>query len=193
MLLLIDNYDSFTFNLYQMIRSFNFEVEVFRNDAITVQEIEKLAPEGIVLSPGPCTPDESGVSVDTVREFGPRIPILGVCLGHQCIGAAYGGQIAYAGEIVHGKTSKVNHDGLGVFSGICSPLDATRYHSLSIVPGSLPKSMKVTATTDSGIIMGIRHSTHPVEGVQFHPESILTTSGNTILQNFLYPKRELEH
>lgn len=186
MLLLIDNYDSFTFNLYQMIRGFDFEVKVYRNDALTLSEIASLAPEKIVLSPGPCTPMEAGICVDLVRRFGEEIPILGVCLGHQCIGAAYGAEIEYAGEIVHGKTSLINHDSKGVFSGIPNPFSATRYHSLSVVPHTLPDSIKISATTDSGVIMGIRHTSHPVEGIQFHPESILTTSGGMVLKNFLF-------
>ena len=186
MLLLIDNYDSFTFNLYQMIRGFDFEVKVYRNDALTLSEIASLAPEKIVLSPGPCTPVEAGICVELVRRFGEEIPILGVCLGHQCIGAAYGGEIEYAGEIVHGKTSLINHDSKGVFSGIPNPFSATRYHSLSVVPHTLPDSIKISATTDSGVIMGIRHAIHPVEGIQFHPESILTTSGEMVIKNFLF-------
>jgi len=185
-LLLIDNYDSFTFNLYQMIRGFDFEVKVYRNDALTLSEIASLAPEKIVLSPGPCTPVEAGICVELVRRFGEEIPILGVCLGHQCIGAAYGAEIEYAGEIVHGKTSLINHDSKGVFSGIPNPFSATRYHSLSVVPHTLPDSIKISATTDSGVIMGIRHASHPVEGIQFHPESILTTSGEMVLKNFLF-------
>ena len=169
-----------------MIRGFDFEVKVYRNDALTLSEIASLAPEKIVLSPGPCTPVEAGICVELVRRFGEEIPILGVCLGHQCIGAAYGAEIEYAGEIVHGKTSLINHDSKGVFSGIPNPFSATRYHSLSVVPHTLPDSIKISATTDSGVIMGIRHASHPVEGIQFHPESILTTSGEMVLKNFLF-------
>ncbi len=185
MLLLIDNYDSFTFNLYQMIKGFGYEVEVYRNDVISLSDIEKLRPGKIVISPGPCTPDEAGISIDLIREFGERIPILGVCLGHQCIAAAYGAKIVYAGEIVHGKTSLIHHDSEGVFKGIPQPVSATRYHSLAIDPKSIPAAIKVTAETETGVIMGIRHVSHPVEGIQFHPESILTTSGKDMIGNFL--------
>lgn len=185
MLLLIDNYDSFTFNLYQMIKGFDYEVEVYRNDVISLSDIEKLRPEKIVISPGPCTPDEAGISIDLIREFGERIPILGVCLGHQCIAATYGAKIVSAGEIVHGKTSLIHHDSEGVFKGIAQPVSATRYHSLAIDPKSIPAAIKVTAETESGVIMGIRHVSHPVEGIQFHPESILTTSGKDMIGNFL--------
>ena len=185
MLLLIDNYDSFTYNLYQFLCELGQEVEVVRNDKVTLDEIAAWAPERIVISPGPCTPNEAGVSTDVVRRFGPSVPLLGVCLGHQCIGVAYGATVDVAGEIMHGKTSLIHHDGLGVFAGLKQPLEGIRYHSLTILPRTMPEVLEVTATTDNGIIMGERHKHHPVEGIQFHPESIMTEQGHELLQNFL--------
>ena len=185
MILLIDNYDSFTYNLFQFLAELGADVHVARNDAITVAEIEAMAPERIVISPGPRTPNEAGISTEVVRHFGPRLPLLGVCLGHQCIGAAYGGTIAGAGEIVHGKTSSIQHDGKGVFKGLPNPLLGIRYHSLAIMPETIPPELEVTARTDSGVIMGVRHREHPVEGIQFHPESIMTQAGKDLLRNFL--------
>jgi anthranilate synthase/aminodeoxychorismate synthase-like glutamine amidotransferase len=185
MLLLIDNYDSFTYNLYQYLSELGEEVEVVRNDMVTLDEIAGWAPERIVISPGPCTPNEAGISTDVVRQFGASVPVLGVCLGHQCIGVAYGATVDVAGEIMHGKTSLMHHDGRGVFAGIKNPFQGTRYHSLTILPDTLPLVLKVTARTDSGIIMGVRHAEHPVEGIQFHPESIMTEQGHQVLQNFL--------
>jgi len=189
-LLMIDNYDSFTFNLVQYLQTLGAEVRVERNDAITVAGIERLAPERIVISPGPCTPDEAGVSLDVVRELGASIPILGVCLGHQAIGQAYGGKVVRAGRIMHGKTSPIRHRGAGVFAGLPDGYEATRYHSLVVEQPSLPDCLEVTAWTereDGGVeeIMGLRHRGHPVQGVQFHPESILTEHGHALLENFL--------
>lgn len=188
MILMIDNYDSFTYNLVQYFRELGAEVEVHRNDAITIEEIEKKVPAGIVLSPGPCTPAKAGVSVAVVKEFGPRVPMLGVCLGHQSIGEALGGNIIRASRIMHGKVSRIHHEGEGVFQGLTEPFEATRYHSLVIDRATLPASLEVTAwTADEGDeeIMGIRHREWPLEGVQFHPESILTVEGKALLQNFL--------
>lgn len=185
MILLIDNYDSFTYNLFQFLAELGAEVQVVRNDAITIPEIESIKPDRIVISPGPCTPREAGVSTETIRHFGSTVPILGVCLGHQCIGTAYGAEVAQAGEIMHGKKSSVSHDGKGLFKGLPNPLQAIRYHSLAITAETLPKELEVTARTDSGIIMGVRHRDYPVEGIQFHPESIMTDSGKELLQNFL--------
>ena len=189
MLLLIDNYDSFTYNLYQYLCELDAEVTVVRNDEITVAEIEAKGPERIVISPGPGTPKDAGISNDVIRTFGERIPILGVCLGHQCIGYVYGGTVAGAGEIMHGKTSMIEHDGLGVFKDLPNPFEAIRYHSLAIQPESVPPCLDVTARTDRGVIMGVRHKEHPVEGVQFHPESILTGAGKALLENFLAGSR----
>ncbi|MGH7621355.1 MAG: anthranilate synthase component II [Gemmatimonadaceae bacterium] len=185
MLLLIDNYDSFTYNLYQYLGELGAEVEVVRNDAVTLEDIEQMVPAQIIISPGPGNPDDAGISKDAIRHFAGRMPILGVCLGHQCIGEVYGGVVAGAGEILHGKVSKITHDGRGVFAGLPSPIDATRYHSLAIQPETVPPVLEVTARSEGGIIMGVRHRTLPVEGVQFHPESILTTHGKAILRNFL--------
>ena len=190
MLLMIDNYDSFTYNLVQYLGELGADVQVHRNDMISVQEIEALAPEKIVISPGPCTPNEAGVSVETIKQFAGRIPILGVCLGHQSIGQAYGGHIVHARAIMHGKTSMIHHNDGGVFHGLPNPLEATRYHSLVIEQDSLPECLEVTAWTqdDKGEvdeIMGVRHKTLAVEGVQFHPESILTGCGHDLLRNFL--------
>jgi len=190
MLLMIDNYDSFTYNLVQYLGELGADVCVYRNDRISVQEIEDLQPEKIVISPGPCTPNEAGVSIDTIRQFAGRVPILGVCLGHQSIGQAFGGRIGHARAIMHGKTSMMHHSNTGVFKGLPNPFEATRYHSLVIEPDSLPDCLEVTAwTTDDGgavdEIMGVRHKTMAVEGVQFHPESILTGCGHDLLKNFL--------
>ncbi len=185
MILLLDNYDSFTYNLYQYLCELGAEVEVVRNDQTTVEDIDAMAPEKIVISPGPRTPDVAGVSNDVVRHFGPNIPTLGVCLGHQCVGYSYGGTVGYAGEIMHGKTSMVHHDGEGLFKGLPNPFEAIRYHSLAISRDDLPDDLEVTAWTDNGIIMGVKHRTHPVQGVQFHPESIMTKSGHDLLRNFL--------
>jgi anthranilate synthase component 2 len=190
MLLMIDNYDSFTYNLVQYLGELGADVQVHRNDRITVEEIERLAPEKIVISPGPCTPNEAGVSVETIRHFAGRVPILGVCLGHQSIGQAFGGRIVHAGKIMHGKTSMISHADTGVFRGLPQPFEATRYHSLVIEPASLPECLEVTAWTEDAQggmdeIMGVRHRDMPVEGVQFHPESILTACGHDLLRNFL--------
>ena len=190
MLLMIDNYDSFTFNLVQYLQALGAEVRVERNDALTVDEIERLAPERIVVSPGPCTPNEAGVSVAVIERLGARVPILGVCLGHQSIGQAYGGDVVRAGRIMHGKTSRIRHEGKGVFAGLPDGYEATRYHSLVVDKRTLPDCLEVTAWTeheDGSIeeIMGLRHREHPVEGVQFHPESILTEHGHALLKNFL--------
>ena len=190
MLLMIDNYDSFTFNLVQYLQALGADVEVVRNDALSVAQIEALAPERIVISPGPCTPNEAGVSVEVVEKLGARIPILGVCLGHQGIGQAYGGSVVRAGRIMHGKTSRIRHRGEGVFAGLPDGYEATRYHSLVVERESLPACLEVTAWTenDDGSfeeIMGLRHREHAVEGVQFHPESILTEHGHALLKNFL--------
>ncbi|OGI50484.1 MAG: anthranilate/aminodeoxychorismate synthase component II [Candidatus Muproteobacteria bacterium RIFCSPHIGHO2_02_FULL_65_16] len=185
MLLMIDNYDSFTYNLVQYLGELGADVRVYRNDQITVPEIERLAPDHIVISPGPCTPHEAGVSVDAIKILGGKIPILGVCLGHQSIGAAYGGKIVRAKQLMHGKTSMIHHAGKGVFQGLPSPFEATRYHSLVIERESLPDCLEITAWTEDGEIMGVRHKTLVVEGVQFHPESILTQHGHELLSNFL--------
>lgn len=185
MILLIDNYDSFTYNLYQYLCELGAQVEVRRNDAITLEEVEEMEPQGIVVSPGPGTPRESGISNEVIRRFGPRVPILGVCLGHQCIGHAYGGVVERAGEIMHGKSSLIHHDGEGVFRGLPNPFEAIRYHSLAVVLEQLPDCLKVSAWTEKGLVMGLRHQEHPVEGVQFHPESIMTEVGKDLLRNFL--------
>ena len=190
MLLMIDNYDSFTFNLVQYLQALGAEVRVERNDAITVDAIARLAPERIVISPGPCTPDEAGVSLDVVRALGSRIPVLGVCLGHQAIGQAYGGRVVRASRIMHGKTSPIRHRGEGVFAGLPDGYEATRYHSLVVEQATLPDCLEVIAWTEHGDgrieeIMGLRHREHPVQGVQFHPESILTEHGHALLENFL--------
>ena len=185
MILLIDNYDSFTYNLYQYLCELGADVQVARNDQVTLEEIETMSPDGIVISPGPCTPEKAGISNDVVRRFGASTPILGVCLGHQCIGYAYGGRVERAGEIMHGKTSLIHHDGKGVFQGLPNPFEGIRYHSLAVQQEGLPDSLEVTARTDKGLIMGLRHKEHPVEGVQFHPESIMTKVGKDVLRNFL--------
>ena len=190
MLLMIDNYDSFTFNLVQYLQTLGAEVKVVRNDELSVDEIDRLSPERIVISPGPCTPNEAGVSVDVIERLGDRIPILGVCLGHQSLGQAYGGDVVRAGRIMHGKTSRIRHEGKGVFAGLPDGYEATRYHSLVVDRTSLPDALEVTAWTeneDGSVeeIMGLRHRQHPVQGVQFHPESILTEHGHALLKNFL--------
>ena len=185
MLLLIDNYDSFTYNLYQYLAELGAEVVTHRNDKITLDEIADLAPEGIVISPGPCTPREAGISNDVIRRFGETVPTLGVCLGHQCVGYVYGAVVDQAGEIRHGKTSMVHHNGAGVLAGLPNPFEAIRYHSLVVYPDTVPDCLEITARTENGLIMGLRHKEHPVEGVQFHPESIMTPNGKQLLQNFL--------
>ena len=184
-LLMIDNYDSFTYNLVQYLTELGAELDVRRNDAISLDEIAALALDGIVISPGPCTPREAGISVPLIQRFTGRIPILGVCLGHQAIGAALGAAIVPAPRIMHGKTSPIHHDGRGVFAGLPDPFDATRYHSLVIDPSTLPSELERSAWTAEGEIMGVRHRTHAVEGVQFHPESILTLEGKRLLANFV--------
>jgi len=190
MLLMIDNYDSFTFNLVQYLQTLGAEVKVVRNDELSVAQIEALAPDRIVISPGPCTPNEAGVSVDVIRELGARVPVLGVCLGHQSMGQAYGGDVVRARTIMHGKTSRIRHEGRGVFAGLPDAYEATRYHSLVVSRQTLPGCLEVTAWTETedgsfDEIMGLRHREHPVEGVQFHPESILTEHGHALLKNFL--------
>lgn len=189
MLLMIDNYDSFTYNLVQYLGELGEELKVFRNDKITVSEIEKMSPERIVISPGPCTPKEAGISVEAIRYFAGRIPILGVCLGHQSIGEAFGGEVIRAAYLMHGKTSMVHHDGRTIFSGLPNPFEATRYHSLIVRRETLPSVLEVSAWTEDGIIMGLRHRQYMVEGVQFHPESILTAVGKDLLRNFLKLKK----
>lgn len=185
MILVIDNYDSFTYNLVQQLGEMGAQIEVYRNDQITLDEIRRLNPDQILISPGPGTPDDGGVSLEVLRQLGPTTPILGVCLGHQCIGQAYGGIVARAGRLMHGKTSMIYHKGDPLFSGVPSPFEATRYHSLIVEEDSLPDMLAVTAFTDQGEIMGLRHKEYPVYGVQFHPESILTIYGPRILKNFL--------
>jgi len=189
MILVIDNYDSFTYNLVQYLGELGEEPRVYRNDAITVGEIAALAPEAIVISPGPCTPAEAGVSTPGIAAFAGRFPIFGVCLGHQCIGAALGAPVVRGRAPVHGKTSRIHHDGRTIFHGIPSPLVATRYHSLVIEEAGLPECLEVSARTEDGVIMGVRHRALPVEGVQFHPESILTEHGHAMLKNFLQQAR----
>lgn len=189
MLLMIDNYDSFTYNLVQYLGELGEDVKVVRNDAITLEEIETLAPDRIVISPGPCTPKEAGISVPLIRRFAGRMPILGVCLGHQSIGEAFGGKIVHAQQLMHGKTSLIHHRGEGVFQGLPDPFTAIRYHSLAIERDSKPEVLEVTAWTDDGEIMGVRHKALPVEGVQFHPESILTEHGHALLKSFLEGSR----
>jgi anthranilate synthase component 2 len=185
MLLLIDNYDSFTYNLYQYLSELGEEVKVARNDKITLYDIDKLKPDRIVISPGPGRPENAGLSNEIIIRFGEKVPILGVCLGHQCIGQAYGGKVGHAGEIKHGKTSLVQHDEKGIFKGIKNPFPAVRYHSLAVQREKLPDCLDISAVTDNKIIMGLRHRQYPVEGVQFHPESIMTGEGKKILENFL--------
>ena len=185
MILLLDNYDSFTYNLYQYLAELGAEVLVVRNDKISLEEISEMKPDKIVISPGPCTPDKAGISNDVIENFGRTTPMLGVCLGHQCVGESYGGIVGNAGEIMHGKTSAVHHDGKGVFQGLPNPFNAVRYHSLAIFRENLPQELEVTAWTENGLIMGVRHKENPVEGIQFHPESIMTENGKELLSNFL--------
>ncbi len=193
MLLMIDNYDSFTYNVVQYLGELGADVTVHRNDEIGVADIERMAPERIVISPGPCTPNEAGISLDVVRRFGGTVPILGICLGHQSIGQAYGGDVVRAREVMHGKLSTIAHDGRGIFAGLPERFEATRYHSLVVARDTLPECLEVTAwtTRDDGTadeIMGVRHREHAVEGVQFHPESIMTPAGHDVLRNFLAPE-----
>jgi len=185
MILVIDNYDSFTYNLVQYLGELGAEMRVFRNDEITVEQAVALNPEKVMISPGPCTPKEAGVSCDMIREFGPRLPVFGVCLGHQSIGEVYGGDVVRAERLMHGKTSPMIHEGKSVFKGLTNPFDATRYHSLIVKRETLPDCLEITAWTAEGEIMGFQHKEHPVHGVQFHPESILTLEGKKLLQNFL--------
>ncbi len=185
MILLIDNYDSFTYNVFQLLSVLGAEVEVRRNDQISIPEIREMKPRGVVVSPGPGYPSDAGISCDIFREIGTETPVLGVCLGHQCIGAAFGGRVERAPVLMHGKTSDVYHRSSGVFRGIPSPFSAVRYHSLTVARDSLPSCLEITAETKDGIIMGVRHREFPVEGVQFHPESVLTLEGPALLRNFL--------
>ncbi len=185
MVLVIDNYDSFTYNLVQYLGELNVEMLVRRNDEITLAEIQQLAPERILVSPGPCSPKESGLSNEIIRAFGPRIPVFGVCLGHQCIGHTFGAQVVVNYRMMHGKTSPIKHNGQDLFEGMPNPFQATRYHSLVIQRDTIPDCLEITAETEEGEIMGVKHKTLPIWGVQFHPESILTESGRTIMRNFL--------
>jgi len=189
MIFVLDNYDSFTYNLVQYLGELGADVEVRRNDQVSVSEIESLRPERIVISPGPCTPQDAGISIELIRHFAGKVPILGVCLGHQAIGAAFGGQVVRASKLMHGKTSEVKHDGRTVFRDLPSPMTATRYHSLIVSEDGLPRELEVSATTTdrdgSQVIMGLRHRKYPVEGVQFHPESVLTSAGKQLVANFL--------
>ncbi|MEN9226045.1 MAG: aminodeoxychorismate/anthranilate synthase component II [Thermostichus sp. DRC_bins_24] len=186
MLVVIDNYDSFTYNLVQYLGELGADLRVFRNDQLSVADLQQLQPEAVVISPGPGRPEDAGISLDLIRELGPTLPILGVCLGHQCIGQVYGGRIVRAPELMHGKTSAIHHRGVGVFEGLAQPFTATRYHSLVIEPSTCPAELEVTAQTGDGMIMGVRHRRYPhIQGVQFHPESILTGEGKRLLNNFL--------
>ena len=185
MLLMIDNYDSFTYNLVQYLGELGQDLKVYRNDKLSIAEIEAMRPERIVISPGPCTPKEAGISVEVIKYFAGKLPVLGVCLGHQSIGEAFGGEVIRAPYLMHGKTSMIHHDGRTIFAGLPEPFEATRYHSLIIRRESLPPALEVSAWTEDGIIMGVRHKAHKVEGVQFHPESILTGAGKDLLRNFL--------
>ena len=188
MLLMIDNYDSFTYNLVQYFAELGEEVKVFRNDEIAVEEIGKLKPARICISPGPCSPAEAGISVETIKRYAGQVPILGVCLGHQAIGEAFGGKVVRAQKVMHGKTDSIHHTGVGVFTDIPNPFTVTRYHSLAIEKSSIPAVLEITATSSDGEIMGVRHREFAVEGVQFHPESILSEYGHVLLKNFLLPK-----
>jgi anthranilate synthase/aminodeoxychorismate synthase-like glutamine amidotransferase len=185
MILMIDNYDSFTFNIVQYLGQMGEDVRVYRNDKITIDEIKKLKPQAIFLSPGPCSPREAGITVDVVREFHTTVPIMGICLGHQSIGYALGGEVVRADRIMHGKISPINHDGKTIFAGLPNPFTAGRYHSLLVRPETLPDCLEVSASTAEGEIMGLRHKQYPVEGIQFHPESVLTPQGKRIIRNFL--------
>ena len=185
MVFVLDNYDSFTFNLVQYMGELGATLDVRRNDELTVEQVEALHPDRIVLSPGPCTPQEAGISIDLIRHMAGKVPILGVCLGHQAIGAAFGGEVVRAPKLMHGKTSQVEHDGKTIFAGIASPMTCTRYHSLIVEEKSLPSELEISARAADGTIMGLRHRDLPVEGVQFHPESVLTTDGKRLIQNFL--------
>jgi anthranilate synthase/aminodeoxychorismate synthase-like glutamine amidotransferase len=191
MLVIIDNYDSFTYNIVQTVAANGLEdgrvedIKVFRNDKITIEELEKLQPDRLLISPGPCTPQEAGISIEAIRHFAGKLPILGVCLGHQAIGEAFGGTVVRAGRIMHGKTSPMEHDSLGVFTGLPNPFDGMRYHSLVVQESDLPDCLDVTCRTDMGELMGVRHKELPIEGVQFHPESIMTPAGITLLKNFM--------
>lgn len=189
MVFVLDNYDSFTYNLVQYLGELGAEVEVRRNDQVSVREIEELRPERIVVSPGPCTPQDAGISIELIRYFTGKVPVLGVCLGHQALGAAFGGHVVRAGNLMHGKTSPVQHDGKTIFRGLPSPMTATRYHSLIVAEEGLPKELEVSASTverdGSRVIMGLRHREYPIEGVQFHPESVLTDEGKRLIENFL--------
>jgi len=185
MVFVLDNYDSFTYNLVQYMGELGAEMTVRRNDELTPEEVESLHPDRILLSPGPCTPQEAGISIPLIQHFAGKVPILGVCLGHQAIGAAFGGTVVRAPKLMHGKTSEVIHDGRSLFSGIASPMTCTRYHSLIVAEKDLPRELEITARTEDGIIMGLRHRKHPVEGVQFHPESVLTHDGKRLIKNFL--------
>jgi anthranilate synthase component 2 len=190
MILLIDNYDSFTYNLFHYLGELGADVRVVRNDELTAGEALALKPQGIVLSPGPCTPNEAGICMDVIREANGAMPILGVCLGHQAIGQVYGGSVVRAPEPMHGKLSRIHHTGKSVFRGLNNDFNATRYHSLTIDPPSMPASLEVTATSDDGVIQGVMHKTHPVHGVQFHPESIASENGHALLNNFLAIARD---
>jgi anthranilate synthase/aminodeoxychorismate synthase-like glutamine amidotransferase len=185
MLLMIDNYDSFTYNLVQYFGELGQDLKVYRNNKITIAEIEKMNPDRIVISPGPCTPKEAGISIDVIRHFTGEMPILGVCLGHQSIGEAFGGDVIRAPYLMHGKTSMIHHDGRTIFAGLPNPFEATRYHSLIIKRETMPAVLEISAWTDDGVVMGVRHKQHKLEGVQFHPESILTGVGKNLLKNFL--------
>ena len=185
MVFVLDNYDSFTYNLVQYMGELGAEMTIRRNDELTVDEVEALTPERILLSPGPCTPQEAGISIELIQRFAGRVPILGVCLGHQAIGAAFGGDVVRAPKLMHGKTSEVEHDGKTIFTGVASPMTCTRYHSLIVSDKNLPEELEVSARTSDGTIMGLRHCNYPVEGVQFHPESVLTSDGKRLIKNFL--------
>ena len=193
MILMIDHYDSFTFNIVQYLRQMGEDVRVRRNDRITLEEIRRERPEAIFLSPGPCTPRETGVTIDVIQKFYSSVPLMGICLGHQCIGAAFGGEVVRAERIMHGKVSPVEHDGKTIFAGLPNPFPAGRYHSLLVRPESLPSCLEVSARTAEGEIMGLRHRDYPVEGIQFHPESVLTPQGKRIFRNFLKHIRRKEH